>query len=119
MRLLPVARRWWQALFAVVLPVSLVVSLMPMAQKEGGMVHADKLIHVGVFAGLAVMAFLAWPGRHRSILWGLVAYGALVEILQGLATTHRAASLGDLAADAVGTSLGLVLARRFLVKAPA
>ncbi len=116
MRRFVMARRWWRALFAVVLPVSLVVALMPMGHKEGGIEHADKLIHISVFAGLSMMACMAWPGHYRNIGVGLIAYGALVEVLQGVATTHRAASFADLAADAVGTALGLYLASRFLVK---
>lgn len=68
-----------------------------------GLIPWDKAKHFIVFYVLAVLASLALP---RSRLWriGLVvlAFGGLIEILQGLPIIGRDASWFDLLADACG-----------------
>jgi len=79
--------------------------------------HADKVQHLIVWLVLAIVLWPAvrrgFPGRSRGARAAitfviLVAYGALVELLQGL-VPHRQMDLLDLAADAVGAALGCVL----------
>jgi VanZ family protein len=68
-----------------------------------GLIPWDKAKHFIVFYVLATLASLALP---RSRLWriGLVvlAFGGLIEILQGLPIIGRDASWFDLLADACG-----------------
>ncbi len=116
MRLGAVARGWWQGLFGLALPLSLVTSLVPLRLKQDTLEHADKLMHVGAFAGLSVLACLAWPGRLRIVAVGLLAYGVLIEVLQSY-FPPRTASLADVVADAVGIALGIWLTRRLLDRA--
>jgi VanZ family protein len=71
--------------------------------------HADKLVHLGLFA---ILAFLwlqteIFPARlHWLILVGCVLLGALDEWHQA-SSPGRESSLGDLLADVVGIGLGL------------
>ena len=68
-----------------------------------GLIPWDKAKHFIVFYGLSILASLALP---TSRLWriGLVvlAFGGLIEILQGLPIIGRDASWFDLLADACG-----------------
>lgn len=69
--------------------------------------QGDKLGHLLVFAGLAVLTRLAYPERPA---WGafvaLVAYGAAIEIAQ--ARVGRDAEWLDLVVDAVGALVAFV-----------
>ncbi|MGD8841503.1 MAG: VanZ family protein [Gammaproteobacteria bacterium] len=80
----------------------------------------DKLSHLVTYFFLA-----GWFGllaRNRAALFwtfaGLVAYGGLIEILQGT-TSYRDAEWADLLADALGAAVGIWLyftpLRRFLL----
>lgn len=70
----------------------------------------DKSNHVLAFAALAFLAHKAWPGRIWLLLPGLLAYGALIEILQSF-TTDRYAEWSDLWADGLGLLVGEMFAR--------
>ncbi len=66
----------------------------------------DKLHHLLAFLLLGLLARLGWP-RHRYLtawLPGLLAYGAAIELVQGL-LPWRSAELADLAADGAGLLL--------------
>ncbi len=75
----------------------------------------DKLIHGAAYAGLAFLlggVLTIWRGYQRSILAGVwliaIAYGAFDEFSQQFVPGRTSDPL-DLAADAVGATLGLVL----------
>lgn len=76
----------------------------------------DKLVHAGIYAGLAALVCRAWwiAGR-RSIAAALLAaacaaaFGGLDELYQSF-TPGRFSSVADLVADAVGACLGSVAA---------
>jgi VanZ family protein len=71
---------------------------------------ADKLIHVFMYAGLAICANLAFGSKSKKrsihLLFGLVAYGLLLEVLQPTLSS-RTFEWMDLAANSLGTALGL------------
>jgi VanZ family protein len=74
----------------------------------------DKLQHAAAYALLTLLAgryFILLPvGPRRAWVLGFlaaVAYGGLIEIMQGLVTEVRRAEWGDLLADALGASLVL------------
>ena len=73
----------------------------------------DKANHALAFGVLAVLGGIAYPGRLARLLVALLAYGALIEVLQSL-TPDRSAEWLDLLADAVGLLLAAPLARRLL-----
>jgi VanZ family protein len=90
--------------FAVCLVVVLVFSLMPpqvITQPMGW----DKMHHAMTFAVLAMLGCSAYIERKVQVLVGLLAYGALIELLQSL-TDYRFAETMDVVADAVGLLVG-------------
>ena len=54
---------------------------------------------------LAALARFAYPGPAWPRLLGLLAYGALIEILQSM-TPDRSAEWADLFADSLGIAIG-------------
>ncbi|WP_159274050.1 VanZ family protein [Variovorax boronicumulans] len=86
----------------------LVLSLMP-ASISAPSTGWDKSNHTLGFAALAFFAHWARPARTPVMLFGLLGYGALIEVLQSL-TPDRLAEWSDLWADGVGLLIGAVLA---------
>ena len=107
--------RWrptWLALLAVLVAVVSWFAFKPDSAADP-VAHLDKLRHIGAFLCLAAVASMAWaarPGAAPSISGSLLAYGALIELVQSQLPT-RSASLADLVADALGIALGLWLVR--------
>ena len=102
-------RQWLTGGFGLVLVVT-ILSLVPGEQlpRTG---TTDKLNHV-----LAYVAMALWFGGifarrvHVRIALVLLAYGALIELLQLWMAWGREAELLDLGADAAGIAAGLMLA---------
>jgi VanZ family protein len=70
----------------------------------------DKAQHAGGFMLLTLLGGLAYPRPQARVLFGLLGYGALIEMAQA-ATGWRNGDLLDLLADAIGIGLGsLILA---------
>ncbi len=99
----------WIWVFGSVALVVLVLALMPSVPHRPT-VGWDKANHLLAFAVLAWLGCHAYPQRMVSVLSGLLAYGALIEILQSF-TTFRSADWHDLLADGVGLLLGWLLTR--------
>lgn len=105
------ARRWWWRLLALLLVVIAWLAFTP-APPDTLDTGWDKVNHALAFAALAWVAELAaWPRRgHRwRIALGLLAWGVLIELVQGQLPT-RSAEWGDVLADGVGIAIGLLLA---------
>jgi len=102
----PAQRRWafWLCMASV-----LALCLMPPVQHLPS-TGWDKANHALAFAVLAALGLAAYPARAARVLPGLLALGALIELLQSL-TGYRAAEWLDLAADAAGLVAGWLLAR--------
>jgi LPXTG-motif cell wall-anchored protein len=86
----------------------LVLCLMPPAQHLPS-TGWDKANHALAFAVLAVLGLAAYPARAARVLPGLLAFGAVIEVLQSL-TGYRAAEWLDLLADGAGLLAGWQLA---------
>lgn len=104
---------WFSCGFALLLLIA-IGSLMPVSGDVGN----DKLAHVIMYAIPATWFSLIVERRSLwRILIGLVAFGALMEFLQGL-TDYRTMELADAVANSLGTLLGLffhfTLLRRWL-----
>lgn len=108
----------WRRLLIGGLLLGLVVALQPYHPEPGELPHFDKVKHVAAFLVFGWMAQRAWPDRLHLPLLGLLAYGGLVEIGQGLLTTTRSASWADLLADALGLLLAWGWAAWRLRQAP-
>jgi VanZ family protein len=71
----------------------------------------DKLWHVLAFGFLGLMGAIAFPKGHRlfMIIAGLIIFGTVIEIVQFI-MPNRSAHLGDIIANLVGLSCGIVVA---------
>jgi len=105
----------WQIAGAALLLLSVVVSLLPEIPfwsdtPDAPFAMSDKVLHI-----LAFLCLAAWfSGQYpRTAYWrlaaGLIAFGGLIEVLQGM-TDYRSAEWLDLCADGLGIVLGLTIA---------
>ena len=94
--------------FLVCLTGVLVLSLVP-STPPALTTGWDKTNHLLGFAVLGLLGCRSYPGRTAAVLLALLAYGALIEVLQSL-TPYRLAEWADLAADALGLAIGALLA---------
>jgi VanZ family protein len=83
--------------------------------------HLDKVIHFAVYAGMAVLFLFAAPRAAMGTIkagiaavCGCIAYGLLLELIQGLLTESRQMSSGDFIANSLGALGGTVLFMRIL-----
>lgn len=106
---MPVTQGWRLGLFWLCLLGVLVLSLLPGTQILPS-TGWDKSNHALAFAMLMLLADFAYPRRSLRIFVALLAFGGLIEILQGM-TGYRFAEWADLLADGVGLVIGGLLAR--------
>lgn len=75
-----------------------------------GIAGLDKLLHAGAFTVLIVLALLASRGRHVwTCMAGCLAFGGVIELAQWLMPFGREPSLADMAANATGIAIGLLV----------
>ena len=94
----------WRLAFGLCVLAVLLLALMPtdVPMPSTGW---DKSNHLLAFSVMALLGRRAYPGRTMALFAGLLAYGALIEVLQFF-TPNRSADWQDLVADAVGLALG-------------
>jgi VanZ family protein len=103
-------RRLWFVLGLVLAAVVVTLSLLP-TRDLPDIKLSDKLEHM-----LAYVMLAFWFGSlvvRRDYFWlivALVAFGGLIELVQGWMGLGRQADLHDLAADAIGIAVGMLLA---------
>ena len=96
-----------RGVFAVVVLVSFAVLFAPADDVPTAPPGVDKLVHLLLFAALAVSG--RWAGVRSGVLAvGLLVYAAVSEVVQGLSGLGRTASVADWVADVAGLVLGLV-----------
>ena len=94
--------------FAVAVLGSLAVLFAPPSGVPSSPPGVDKLVHLGLFALLALTG--RWAGvRWRVLAVVLAGYAAGSEVLQGTDLVGRDASVADLLADCAGVAAGLLL----------
>ena len=105
----------WQVAGILLLLLALSASMLPEIpfwpdNAQAPFEFSDKALHVIAFMFLTVWfsGQYARTGYWRLAL-GLLAFGALIEVLQGM-TNYRSAEWLDLYADGVGIALGLLMA---------
>lgn len=95
---------FWVLIFVV---TYLLLREMPVTRQA--FPYMDKLQHIFVFGVLTTVAGLVFSKRLWLILFVLVFYGGLMEVMQAKWTFTRHASVGDWAADVVGILLAMGL----------
>ena len=97
----------WQVAFVLCVFCVLVLALVP-APPRLFTTGWDKSNHLLAFSVMAWLGARAFPQRMVLVLLGLLAYGALIEILQSFTPTRSAEWL-DLLADALGILVGWLI----------
>lgn len=103
----PASARTWRALLVLLLVVVSCLALTP-KPLEGFESGLDKVGHLMAFTALAFAGYLGVPTRS-ALLFGLLAYGGLIEVLQ-LFVPGRSSEWGDWLADGIGIAFGAGLA---------
>lgn len=116
--------RWaWAGVLAVMMLAGLAIALAPFTPGQPDwFAHADKFRHAAAFAAFWWVGVRAVPRRRvwlAILAAGLLAYGGLVELMQGWLTPDREASWLDWLADATGLLLGAALLRGWERRQPA
>ena len=107
--------RFARPLYFVLVAVILVIAIVPQADAPIG-TPSDKVNHIIAFFILAFLAKLLWPEKRIWVkaAW-LIAFGGLIEVLQGVMAVGRNADWLDFLADVAATLVGLFAARALLV----
>ena len=90
----------------------ILLSLMPSPASLPGLMGVDKLMHLS-FYGFVMFWFglCYFPGRAYNLMGlGLILIGVVLEFIQSK-TGYRSMSCFDMAANALGVSIGWTLAR--------
>ena len=111
MRLMPAI--FW--LLVVAVSVLMLIELKP---STDSIPHIDKFEHAFVFMLLTMTGSMAYSQKKSRVYAGLIALGALYEVLQALCTVTRQASVYDWLADIAGIliAMGLMALLRKLSK---
>ena len=97
-----------RGVFAVAVLVSLAVLFAPGPAVPSAPAGVDKVVHVSLFAALALTG--RWAGIGRTVLATLLpVYAAGSELLQMVPALQRDGSLGDFLADVAGVLAGLLV----------
>jgi len=99
--------RYLPALFFLALASVTVLALIPGPSVPSVIQFWDKAQHALAFGVLVIIGCCAFPPRIRLVFVGLLAHGALIEILQATLTTTRTGDVLDWFADGVGILVGV------------
>ena len=112
MKTLRYARRWQLAgvLLLALVMVAALVREMPFQELTAQFKLSDKFMHIAAFTFLAVW----FSGQYEKksywrIAVGLMAFGILIELVQGT-ISYRTSEWLDLLGDAAGIAAGLIIA---------
>lgn len=85
--------------FGIVMASAFAVAVSPMAVSVP-VDNGDKILHAIAFYGLTLLAALSFPRANLiTIALGMSAFGALIELVQGLPFVGRDREFADWAAD--------------------
>ncbi len=99
--------RFMPAIFWLLVAIVSVLMLIELHPKTNAIPYIDKFEHAFVFSALTVSGCLAYAQKKPWVYAGLVALGALYEVLQALFTVTRQASVYDWLADVVGILIAI------------
>jgi len=87
--------------------LSMIMLFTPGSQVPKGAWWADDVVHVAVFAALAITGWRL-PVRRWVLASGLAGYAVLSEVVHAVAPLHRTGSVLDVLADLIGIGVGLL-----------
>lgn len=97
-----------QVLFALAMVCAFIAAISPLAIKTGPD-QGDKFAHILAFYGLTLFAAVAYPRGNLALIAVLMsAYGALIEIVQGLEIIGRDRDVWDWVADTAAVLAALL-----------
>lgn len=96
-------------LFWGLICITTALLLMEQSGTAIGFPHIDKVVHVIIFFTLTAVGYLAYPAAGSKLYFGLMIYGIITEVLQGVLTITRYASVYDWLADTLGIFLCLYI----------
>ncbi|HVE74987.1 MAG TPA: VanZ family protein [Mycobacteriales bacterium] len=103
-------QRWSGPALVLLGVLSLYLFTTPQPSADPGFPGADKLVHAGLFAGLAFSARFRFAA-HPVALLTVLAYAVASELIQAVALPTRAGDVNDLIADVAGLLGGWLVAR--------
>lgn len=109
--------RYMPYVFFAGLALVTILSLIPSTTVPQALQFWDKAQHALGYLALAVAGCLAFPQRVVPVFIGLLAHGAVIEILQGTLITTRFGDVFDWFADGTGVLAGVAFCRFVLPKA--
>ena len=109
--------RYMPYVFFTGLALVTILSLIPSTSVPQSFQFWDKAQHALGYFALAVAGCLAFPRHVMSVFIGLLAHGAVIEILQGTLTTSRFGDVSDWFADGTGVLAGVAFCRFVLPNA--
>jgi VanZ family protein len=110
---MPTLRTLWWSLGGALLALITALSLLPIRGPDLDLPNSDKLNHAIAYLVLMLYFGQLVGAQRRSratVAAALIGYGIAIELLQALLPL-RVAELADLAANAAGIALGLLLLR--------
>ena len=96
-------------LFWIGVILTTILGLIPGTSVPPAFQFWDKAQHSLAFAILAITGLLAFPKKMALVCLGLIAHGALIEVMQSTLTTTRYGDVMDWLADGTGVLIGLVV----------
>lgn len=115
-RFLAIIMRFIPLLFWLLIAIVSVLMLIELQPTKDGIPYIDKLEHIVVFTALTTTGCLAYAQKKLLVYAGLMALGAIYEVLQALFTITRQASVYDWLADIIGILLAMMIIKLFNAK---
>ena len=108
--------RYMPQVFFIGLALVTILSLIPSTAVPQAFQFLDKAQHSLAYIALSITGCFAFPQRVKLVCMGLLAHGAVIEIMQSTLTTTRFGDVFDCFADATGILAGVGLYRYALAK---
>ena len=108
-------RRYWQIASILLLGFAMMAALLPEFRfwyfdPEKLFKFSDKVLHIATFVFLSTWFSGQYDRRsYWRITAGLLAFGALIELIQGM-VSYRSSEWMDMYADGIGIAMGLSVA---------